>query len=103
MPCPFPQSDPCDNIEFRDVSSAHITQPAATIINNNFRSLLCLLGPTTEPVDLGAVSPGTVINGDVSNSSFPGLDGNLTFSLGPQDPNCPTVTMNPNGTFTIQV
>ena len=103
MPCSFSQSDPCDNIEFRDVSSAHITQPAANIINNNFRSLLCLLGPTTTPIDLGEISSGAVINGDVSNSSFPGLDGNLTFSLGPQDPNCPTVVMNPNGTFTIQV
>ena len=103
MSCSFSQSDPCDNIEFRDVSSAHVAQPAATIINNNFRSLLCLLGPTTTPVDLGSVSSGAVINGDVSNSSFPGLDGNLTFSLGPQDPNCPTVVMNPNGTFTIQV
>ena len=103
MPCPFPQSDPCDNIEFRDVSFAHVSQPAATIINNNFRSLLCLLGPTATSVNSGIASPGQVLTGDVSNFSFPGLDGNLTFSLGPQDPSCGTVIMNPDGTFTIQV
>lgn len=103
MNCPFNPVDPCENPEIVEIPNYLLGRSATTLINSNFQALMCLLGPKAELVDLGEVPAGQTVNDDLSKYITAGLDPNLTVTLGPQDPDCGPVTVNPDNTFSVLV
>ena len=86
-------SDTCDMVAVGGVNQPFTCDPVD--------SIPC--PPTTFDVSAGTLPNGGTLTGTVSTSVIAGTDTNLTYSLGPQDPDCPQVTLDPvTGDYTIQ-
>ena len=104
MNCPdnTPVFDPCAN-DFQQIScTAGLLAPEAVrIFNHNTRVLECLLGPKAEVIEFGLVD--TNQSGDLNTYVTAGVDSNLTFTLDTSNPCSDRITLNPDGTFTVDV
>lgn len=57
--------------------------------------------PTTEDIDIGSISAGGILSGDLAGVSTPGDDPNLTYAIDTADPKSSTITLNLDGTFSV--
>ena len=104
MTCPdnTPVFDPCaGSLKEIPQCSGLIAPEAARIFNHNTRVLECLLGPKAEVIEFGEV--GSDQSGDLNTYVTAGVDSNFTFTLDTSNSCSDRVTLNPDGTFTVEV
>ena len=104
MPCPdnTPVFDPCAN-DFQQIpcDAGLLAPEAVRIFNHNTNAIQCIFGPKAEIIEFGEI--GTNQSGDLNTYVTAGVDSNLTFTLDTSNPCSDRITLNPDGTFTVEV